>query len=272
MQASSRASLVVARERFDSIVASADDATLVALTEQLFAITHLLQAELRIRRALTDASGDAAQRVALFEQLVGSQVGPGAKQVVAALVAERWSSPRDLVDATDQFAALALFTLARRAGELDAVETELLGFARLLSDTPDLRAALVDPRLPEDRKVSLLDTLLGGKAHTATVRLVSESVLYPRGRTLDTALASYVAVAASHRNQLSARVRSAVTLSPEQLARLGAALERQYGRPVQISLEIDPAVVGGLNVQVGDEVVDATISRRLADARQRFAS
>jgi F-type H+-transporting ATPase subunit delta len=273
MQAGSRGSLAEARERLDAITGALDTGALEALTEQLFAFAHLIQGELRVRRALTDTSAEAAQKIALLDRLVGSQLGADARGIVDLLVAARWSTARDLVEAADTLAALTLLAVAERGNVLDEVEDELFRFARVLDGQPTLRAALIDPTLPTDRKISVLDALIGGgKAQLATVRLVSEAVLFARGRTLDEALETYAALAAVRRDRLSAHVRTAVALTEAQESRLAATLERQYGRTVDLHIEIDPAVVGGLNIQIGDEVVDATITRRLGDARQRFAS
>ncbi len=272
MQAGSRGSLAAGRERLDAITGSLDMGALEALTEQLFAFTHLIQRESRVRRALTDTSAEPAQKIALLDRLVGSQLGGDARSVIDLLVTARWSAARDLVEASDTLAALALLAVAERANKLDEVEDELFRFGRVLDAQPQLRAALIDPTLPSDRKISVLDALIGGgKAQLATVRLVSEAVLFPRGRTLDEALETYAALAAVRRNRLSAHVRTAVALTAAQESRLAATLERQYGRAVELHIEVDPAVIGGLNIQIGDEVVDATISRRLGDARQHFA-
>lgn len=271
MQAGSRGSLKDARDRLDSITGALDTSALESLTEQLFAFAHLVQGELRVRRALTDTSADADQKVALLDRLAGSQLGADARGVIDLLVSARWSRASDLVEAADTLAALTLLAVAERNGVVDEVEDELFRFARVLDAQPALRAALIDPRLPNDRKISLLDSLVGRKAQLPTVRLISEAVLFTRARTLDEALETYASLAAVRRARLSAHVRTAVALTPAQEARLAATLERQNGRPVQLHIEIDPAVVGGLNIQIGDEVVDATITRRLGDARQRFA-
>ena len=271
MQAGSRGSLAIARERLDAISGELDTTGLEVLTEQLFAFVHLITGELRVRRALTDTSAEAAQKIALLDRLVGAQLGADARSVIDLLITGRWSSARDLVEAADTLAALTLLAVSERAGVADEVEDELFRFARVLDGQPALRAALIDPRLPSDRKISVLDSLLAGKAQLPTVRLISEAVVFPRGRTLDEALETYAALASVRRARLAAHVRAAVALTDAQQSRLAASLERQYGKPVQLHIEIDPAVIGGLNIQIGDEVVDATITRRLGDARQRFA-
>ena len=76
---------------------------------------------------------------------------------------------------------------------------------------------------------------------------------------------------AGRRGQSSAIVTSAVELTPEQNERLRAALTKMYGKPVQTNVVIDPSVVGGIKVAVGDDVIDGTIARRLDEARAHLS-
>ena len=82
----------------------------------------------------------------------------------------------------------------------------------------------------------------------------------------------FAQLASEERRRLLAIVTSARPLSEDQSARLGAILARAYGREVQMNLETSPDVVGGMRIQVGDDLVDATVLARLADARSRLAS
>ena len=114
--------------------------------------------------------------------------------------------------------------------------------------------------------------LLAGKVETATLRLVEQAVAQPRGRTLEVALDEYAGLAAAYRRQVIALVRSARPLTDAQRQRLSAELRQIYGRDVQLNVVVDAGVVGGISVQVGDEVVDGTIIARLDEAKRRLAS
>jgi F-type H+-transporting ATPase subunit delta len=155
---------------------------------------------------------------------------------------------------------------------LDDLEDGLFRFGRVVSANPDLRAALADPSLPEAGKRRLLDTLLQGKVTAVTLSLVSQMVAHPRGRTLDAALDLCAEIAARRRQQLIAVVRSATELSASQRRRLADALARAYGHDVHLDVVIDPAVVGGMSVQIGDELIDGTAASRLAAVRRKLAS
>ena len=127
------------------------------------------------------------------------------------------------------------------------------------------------PRCPRTRKQALLNTLLDGKVTPATLRLISQMVLHPRGRSLTAALDLCAAIAARRREQLIAVVRSAVELSATQRRRLAEALAASYGHQVHLNVVIDPSVMGGISVQIGDELIDGTVASRLAAVRRKLA-
>jgi F-type H+-transporting ATPase subunit delta len=154
---------------------------------------------------------------------------------------------------------------------LDELEDGLFRFGRVVAGQPDLRAALADPALPAAGKDELLDTLLGGKVTAVTLRLIKQMVMHPRGRPLTVSLDLCASIAAQRREQLIAVVRSAVELSAVQRRRLAEALAASYGHRVHLNVVIDPSVVGGISVQIGDELIDGTAASRLAAVRRKLA-
>jgi F-type H+-transporting ATPase subunit delta len=160
---------------------------------------------------------------------------------------------------------------ADSAGTLDDVEDELFRFGRVVAGQPDLRAVLADPSLPADGKQRLLRDLLEGKVTSVTFGLVSQMVAHPRGRPLNVALEMCANVAARRRQQMLAVVRAATELSVDERGRLAEALARTYGHRVHLNVVIDPSVVGGISVQIGDELIDGTVATRLAEVRRRLA-
>jgi F-type H+-transporting ATPase subunit delta len=177
----------------------------------------------------------------------------------------------DLVDAVESLAADVVLAGADVAGRLDAVEDELFRFSRTISGDQGLRDAFSARTAGADRKGELVTRLLGGRVAPETVRLAVQAAAHPRGLRTEQVLEGYVEMAARRRRQVVAQVVAALPLDAEQRRRLGAALQRQYGRPVRLNVDVDPAVVGGLRVQVGGEVVDGTVSARLDEARRRLA-
>jgi F-type H+-transporting ATPase subunit delta len=270
MQGSSRASLAIARTQLDA-AAKASGADLVRVADDLFAVTGVLDANAGLRRGLTDPGRTADARSALVERLFGGKISAAAVDLLKGVAASRWSGPRDLPDATEALAVSATVIAADQDGQLGALEDELFRFERTIQGTHDLRDALADPRGSADDKAQLLQTLLEGKASAHTVRLARQAVLAPRGRRVDATLESYLTAAAARREQSVAHATVAAPLSAAHHDRLQASLSRLFGREIQLNVDIDPTLIGGLRVVVGDEVVDGSIQGRLEEARRRLA-
>ncbi|MBO4253401.1 F0F1 ATP synthase subunit delta [Streptomyces griseorubiginosus] len=270
MNGASREALAAARERLDALTdsTSVDAGT---LADELAAVTALLDREVGLRRVLTDPAQAAEAKAQLAERLLGGQVGGPAVDLVSGMVRSRWSQSRDLVDALEELADTADLTAAQKSGSLDDVEDELFRFGRIVSSNTELRAALTDRAATTAAKVELLHRLLGGRAAQVTERLVTRLVTAPRGRSLESGLESLSKLAAERRERLVAVVTSAVPLSDTQKQRLGAALAKLYGHTMHLNIDVDPEVVGGIRVQVGDEVINGSIADRIEDAGRRLA-
>ena len=267
MQGASRAALAHSVEAFEaSPVASS-----AQVSEGLYAVAALLDREPSLRRAFTDPASSPDARRGLAQALLGRQLDAAALEVLSDLVAQRWSSPADLRAAVEVLAADAALRAAEHDGALDDVEDELFRFARLLEREPALRRALTDPGLPDDRKSALLRELLGDRARPQTLRLVEIAVTRSRGRSVETVLDELADLAAQRRSRFVAQVRVARPLEPQQEARLVASLERLYGRQIQLQVDVDPAVLGGISVRVGDEVLDGSVQRNLEAVRRNLA-
>ncbi|WP_445403054.1 F0F1 ATP synthase subunit delta [Streptomyces sp. LE64] len=270
MHGASREALATARERLDALTDNTSvDAT--RLADDLAAVTALLDREVSLRRVLTDPAQSADAKADLVGRLLAGQVGGETVDLVSGLVRSRWSRSRDLVDALEVLADVADLTAAQRAGRLDDVEDELFRFGRITSSNTELRAALTDRSATVAAKEQLLSTLLGTRARAETTRLVTRLVTRPRGRSLEAGLESLSKLAAERRDRMVAVVTSAVPLSDQQKQRLGASLAKLYGREMHLNLDVDPAVLGGIRVQVGDEVINGSIADRIDDASRRMA-
>jgi F-type H+-transporting ATPase subunit delta len=180
--------------------------------------------------------------------------------------------PRDIADAAEQLAVFATAASATDAAQLDDIEDDLFRFGRIASGEPELIAALSSQRYPDERKSELLNTLLAGKVAPAALRLITQAAVHPRGRNLEANLADYARLVADWRQRLIAVVRVAAALTDRQRERLTAALTAIYGRGIQLNVIIDPQVVGGMSVQIGDDLIDGTLSSRLAALRRHWAA
>jgi F-type H+-transporting ATPase subunit delta len=271
MQGVSRASLASAEERLETLL-GVPDVDPAATADALFAVVGLLDGNVSLRRALTDPSQEGEAKAGLATRLLEGKLPGSVVDLVAGMARSRWSRSRDLGDALEQLAVTSLVAAGEAHGRLDRVEDELFRFRRMVDGAPGLRAALTDRSASAERKIRLVEQLLAEKVAPETLRLVRQGVQQPRGLRLDSVLTWYGQVAARRREQLVARVVVALPLEEAHRDRLTEALQRMYGRRVHLNVDVDPDVLGGIRVEIGDEVLDGTVSRRLDDARRRLAS
>jgi F-type H+-transporting ATPase subunit delta len=270
MRGASRASLSEARDRLATTVAQ--PGTAAGLSDELFAVVGLLDAQPALRRALTDPTRPQAARAGLARSLLEGKVSRTTLDTVTSLAAEHWSEPGDLATATEQLAVLAAAAAAEEAGQLDEVEDELVRFGQLVAGTPQLRSALSNPLAPAELKRQLVNTLLAGKVSDTSLRLITQAAVHPRGRSLDASLTEYARLTAEWRQRLIAVVRVAVPLSDSERDRLATALAAAFGHGIHLDVLVDPAVLGGISIRIGDEVIDGSVASRLATLRRKLAA
>lgn len=236
----------------------------------LFQASTVLADQPALRRAMTDPSAEPAARSSLADAVFGKHLSEAAAAVVSAVAGRRWTSSGDLAPAFEQLGVAAIVRAADKDGAGDRVEAELFGFGRTVVENPDLRSALSDPARSVADKQSLVRSLLEGKAHDGTIQLVEQAVGGAH-LTLTNAIDEFVVLAARTRDRLVALVRVAEPLGDAEEKRLAAALSAQYDRTVHLNTVVDPAVLGGIHVSIGDEVIDGTVSSRLHEAARRLA-
>jgi len=276
MQGASRDALAGLRDALAQAVdgpsksAGPDAAALQRLSEDLFAVVTLFAGTASLRRAVSDPALEVDAKVGLVDRLLDGKIGEAALGLVRQTARSRWSEPRDVVDALEAVAVEAALSQAEQENQLDEVEDQVFRFERIVEAEPDLRTALTDRNLPADRKQALLSRLLDGKVAPVTRALVERAVLSPRGRTLERVLDEFLRLAAQRRSRLVARVTTAVPLSDEQQSRLADALAREFGGEVRLQVVVDPSLLGGLTVRVGDELLDASVARQLDTAHRKL--
>ena len=270
MQGASRESLATLREQLSDLTDGSSAAQLQQLSDELFAVVTLLTSEGALRRTLSDPAIDQSAKERFVDSLFGDRLSAPALRLLQQLARARWSEPRDVVDAVEHLAVETALVRAESDGQLDEVEDALFRFERILAAEPPLRAALTDRMLPAERKRELMNRLLEGKVAEVTLGLIERAVLAPRGRTIERVLREFSELAATRRERLIARVTSAVPLTEEQQEQLAESLRTATGRDIRLQLLVDPELVGGLTVRIGDEQIDGSVARHLAEARRRL--
>lgn len=272
MRGTSRASLAEARDRLSAALAGPAAAQGGQVGGELFGVTGLLDSDPALSRALSDPARLAADRADLARALLTGKVSPVTLDQVTGLVSGRWSEPSELADAAEVLAVTAIATQAEADGEVDELEDQLFRFGRITAASPDLRAALSNQFLAAEHKRDLVRALLDGKVVPGTMALVTEAAVRPRGRSMDVTLATQANIVAEQRNRLVAEVHVAVALTAEQRTRLAAALAASYGRQVHLNVVLDPEVVGGMSVRIGDELINGSVASRLAELKRNLAA
>jgi F-type H+-transporting ATPase subunit delta len=275
MHASSRAAMEQAREALRAQTSGARSRNtgdvLLTLADELFAVAHVLDGQLSLRRALSDASVRPDDRAGLVRRLFSSKVSANTLEVLETVARQRWSRPLDLVEATETLAIEAALDAADARGELENVEDELFRFSRIVAGDDDLARILGNRSAPREGKAALLDRLLSGKVSPVTERLVRNTLTSSHVQNPENEIERLSTMAARRRGRSVAHVVSAVQLTATQERRLVATLERLYGRAMGLQVQVDPAVLGGLVIRVDDEVIDGSIAHRLEAAARRLA-
>lgn len=269
MQGSSRSALTSARAAMNGTLSGLGDAASTA--RDLFAAVDVIDNNAVLRRALADPSRDGEAKRGLVQRLFGGKVGNNAIVVLQAAAAERWSSDRDLTDGLERLAVEATTASAEQSQVADSFENEVFRFERTVAGDAGLQDALGDRSRSGADKEALVSRLLEGKVTPQTLMLVRRAAGASRGRRFDRTIKEFLDGIAHRRGQSTAVVTSAVSLTEEQSSRLRAALSKMYGKPVQTNVVIDPQVVGGIKVTIGDDVIDGTIARRLDEARAHLS-
>lgn len=258
------------RQRFEAVVDESSNAA--AIGDALFDIVEVLSTRPAVRRALVDAGRPAESREALARRLFDGKVVTGAVDVVAAAVQQRWARPSEFTAALAGLGVQAHLAAAESNERLGAVEDEVFRFGRTLRSESALRSALTDSAAPEGSKRQLIHRLLDGKAQPETIRLVDYAVNNRPAGSLENQLERITEQAAARGMRRVAIVHVAVPLNSDHAERLRRALSAQAGTPVQLNVVVEPGLVGGIKVELGDDVIDGTIAARLGEAHRRLAA
>ncbi|MCL2802408.1 MAG: F0F1 ATP synthase subunit delta [Micrococcales bacterium] len=270
MLGGSLAALNQCTDRLDQVVGD-DAATAEQVSQTLFALVYALDKSPALVRALANPNRDAASREQVLRQSLESFPAK-AVELAAFVVSQRWSHDADLADALEQLGYDAVLLGAQLKGLLKQVESELFELDVMLVSNRDLRTALGDIVAPSQARLVLVDQVFDGQVLPETLLLVRRASTHPRGKGIRTSLGHLGDLVAARRNRLVAVVTTAKALSQAQIDKLSALLENEYGQAIQINVAVDPDMVGGLRIRVGDDVVDGTVVARFVDLKRAIAA
>jgi F-type H+-transporting ATPase subunit delta len=269
LRGASAEALTVLTERLDDATGTGRTAAASyrKLGDELFTVSQLFRGEAGLRRFATDGSLAVEAKQGMVQQVFKGRVGDAVLGLLTEAVGRRWTLSRDLADVLERLSEISIVRSAGAKG--GQVTDELFALSAIIDGNPSLRSALSDPARSVDDKAALVDSLLEDKAVPATVTLAKQS-LAGTYRTVTNALATYRQVAAETQSEAVATVRVARPMDDADQTRLAEVLGRQYDTTVHLNVVVDPEVLGGVRVEIGDEVIDGTIASRLDDARRRL--
>jgi ATP synthase F0 subunit b/ATP synthase F1 delta subunit len=271
LRAASRAAFDALTKEFDEVAGNLPAEGLTRLADELSSLVGVLVAEPTLTRHLTAHNDDSDAKVRLVDRLFSGKVDEHTLKLLRTAVSQRWSAEADFIDGIEHLARLALLKRADIEDQVDEVEEQLFRFGRVLDAEPRLTALLSDYTTPLDGRIALLDKVIEGAGVDGTAAaLLRQTIGHLRGERADEAVIDLAELAVARRGEVVAHVRAATDLTDAQRARLGELLTRIYGHPVSVQLNVDPEVLGGLAITVGDEVIDGSIASRLAAARTQL--
>ena len=272
MRSASRDAQSAVVARFDALSGSLSTDELSTLSDELTAVGRVLLDEPILARHLAEATGETDAKKQLLQRLLGGKVGSTTLDLLDTAVSVRWSRTEDFVGAVQHVARLSLLARADREYQADEVAEQLFRFGRVLDSEPQLTTLLGDYSKPAAERVSLLRGVLDRASGTNRIStaLLSQTVELLDGERVDEAVQDLAQLAVARRGEVVAQVSAAADLSDSQRRRLTEVLTRIYHTPVSVQLTVDPELLGGLSVAVGDEVIDGTLSSRLAAAATKL--
>ena len=266
MLQSSRLSLQAVLETANSEISGGDPRQ---IGEGTLAVVGVLAENVGLRKALADSSESAERKQQLLRTLFSTRISDAVLRISDKAVGHRWARTQDLVTSLEVAGVTAVAAAAQADGQLGQVEEEIFRFARLLESTTSCPAP--GSQATDENKRALVSDLLTGKAQPDTIKLVEQAALHPRGLRVAKALDQYSDILAARQQRSVADVTVARPPSESQTERLQAALSASYGRELVLNVQVDPDVLGGVRVQVGDEMMNSTVADRLADVQRKLA-
>lgn len=266
------ASRIADRESRDSLAPKLRDTREDAwrIGNELFTITKVLDDSIQLERALTDPSRPVADKVAVLKELLGDNAHPMTMEIMTDLVSRRWSRARDIANAVEDFGVDAMMYYADATDATLQVSIELSELHSALLNLPVVRAKLYDYQATSEARVKLFREVFSGKTlNKVTMRLAEHATCNLRRRRYLETLQWLINKFSRHMGESMVTVTTATPLKKEQIKRLVEVYSAKVGRQVHINSVVDPTVLGGMRIQVGDEVTDNTVVAQLQNLHRK---
>ena len=267
MSSSTRQALKAAKEILTPLLVDAD----LRFAEEIFVISSAMSGSKQLRNILSDPSAEISGKKNALSAVFGGSVSAKAVELAGKIVALRWSKGSDLVDAMEQLAVHSVAALAASSKSLEALEAELFEFRKVVDSDQQLQIALASRQASDEQKLTMVNALISGKFGKEASLLIRFAVIGSAKVRLSVVLEQFGKLLAAYAERLVATVTVAQALSDSQEAALEKSLARDYGNDLRLNIEIDPAILGGIKVQIAGEVIDGSVANRLKQAKMMLA-
>lgn len=267
MASSTRQSLASAKAALQPLLATAD----LTLVTELFAVSGAVASSAQLRNLLSDPSAEEKEKSGAVAAVFGKAVSAAVLAFVTDLVALRWSKGSDLVSALEQLGVYAAASVAVKNGTIETLSNELFAFQQAIESNSELQFALASKTASTEARLNLVKALAGTKASAETNLLVNQAVAVSHKLRTSVVLAQFGKYVAQVAERSVATVTVAQNLSSDQLGRIQAALSKTYGVGIKLNVEHDPSIIGGVRIQIADEIIDGSLVSRLNQAKLSLA-
>ena len=237
---------------------------------ELFTITNVLDHTVQLERALTDPSRPVDDKIGVLKELIGAQAHPMTLEIMSDLVGRKWSRAAHIANAVEDFGVDAMMYYADATDATLQVSIELSELHSALLNLPVVRAKLYDYQATSEARVKLFREVFSGKTlNKVTMRLAEHATCNLRRRRYLETIQWLINKFSRHMGESMVTVTTATPLKKEQIKRLVEVYSAKVGRQVHINSVVDPTVLGGMRIQVGDEVTDNTVVAQLQNLHRK---
>lgn len=240
------------------------------LAEELFLIANALQSSTQLRSLLSDPSAEGNSKDQIVSRVFG-KLSSEAQGLIKQMSKLRWSTTRDLADAAERLGVRTIASVVSKSGEIETLQSEIFQMGEIASSDSELELALSATRVTANVKQELIANLFAKKVSAASLLLAKQATESKTDKRFAAVLETYGSWIAQFAGESVAKIRVAKPLSENQVSRLSKALSSVYGKNLQVNVEIDATVIGGVHVAVEGEVIDATVLSKLTQARLQLS-
>ena len=267
MASSTRQAMAAAKDALEAHLADAS----LKFAEELFTIGAAVSSSTHLRSILSDPSGEEKAKAGALQAVFGKNLSSTAVGFAGKLSGMRWSKGSDLAAAFSKLAVTSVAAMVSKSAKLSDLEQEVFALRQVIDSDRELQQALSSRQASVDSKLALIDRITKATFSNEAQLLAHYAVVDSTNSKVSQVLEGYSKQLAEYAKRLVATVTVAAPLSATQLKKLEELLAKNYGTQLNLNVEIDPSIVGGVKVTVSGEIIDGSVASRLNQAKLQLA-